>query len=74
MSLTANGISLYYARRSKDPALAEIAEDIRTTNLPIGPVGQSVELHQTTSISIFNYTQYPKAAKAYLRSCTRPRG
>ena len=29
--------------------LAEIAKDIRTTNLPIGPVGQSVELHQTTS-------------------------
>ena len=58
MSLTANGVSLYYAA-TKDPALAEIAADIRTTNLPIGPVGESVELHQTTSISIFNHTQVP---------------
>ena len=58
VSLTANGVSLYYAA-TKDPALAEIAADIRTTNLPIGPVGSSVELHQTTSISIFNHTQVP---------------
>ena len=65
VSLTANGVSLYYAA-TKDPALAEIAADIRTTNLPIGPVGKSVELHQTTSISIFNHTKYPQAAMAYL--------
>ena len=58
VSLTANGVSLYYAAMN-DPAMAEIAEDIRTTNLPIGPVGKSVELHQTTSISIFNHTQVP---------------
>ena len=66
VSLTANGVSLYYAA-AKDPAMAEIAEDIRTTNLPIGPVGKSVELHQTTSLSIFNHTKYPEAAKAYLQ-------
>ena len=47
VSLTANGVSLYYAAK-KDPALEEIAEDIRSINLPIGPVGESVELHQTT--------------------------
>ena len=66
VSLTANGVSLYYAAK-KDPALKEIAEDIRTTNLPIGPVGKSIELHQTTSISIFNHTKYPEAAMAYLQ-------
>ena len=65
VSLTANGVSLYYAAK-KDPAMAELADDIRTANLPIGPVGNSVELHQTTSISIFNHTKYPEAAKAYL--------
>jgi multiple sugar transport system substrate-binding protein len=65
VSLTANGVSLYYAA-TKDPALKEIADDIRTTNLPIGPVGKSIELHQTTSISIFNHTKYPEAAMAYL--------
>lgn len=65
VSLTANGVSLYYAAIN-DPAMAEIAADIRTTNLPIGPVGQSVELHQTSTISIFSHCQFPNAAKAYL--------
>ena len=65
VSLTANGVSLYYAA-TKEDALKEIAEDIRTTNLPIGPVGKSVELHQTSTLSIFNHCKYPQAAKAYL--------
>ncbi|MCA1491248.1 ABC transporter substrate-binding protein [Sinorhizobium alkalisoli] len=66
VSLTANGVSLYYAAK-KDPALAEIAADIRTTNFPVGPVGQSVELHQTSSILLFNHSKYPEAAKAYIK-------
>ncbi|ASY65447.1 ABC transporter substrate-binding protein (plasmid) [Sinorhizobium sojae CCBAU 05684] len=66
ISLTANGVSLYYAAK-KDPALAEIAEDLRSTNFPIGPVGQSVELHQTSSILLFNHSKYPEAAKAYIK-------
>lgn len=65
ISLTANGVSLYYAA-ANDPAMQEIAEDLRTTNLPVGPVGESVELHQTSTISIFNHCRYPNAAKAYL--------
>jgi len=66
VSLIANGVSVYYAAK-KDPALAEIAADIRTTNFPIGPVGQSVELHQTSSLLLFNHTKYPQAAKAYIK-------
>lgn len=66
VSVTANGVSLYYAARN-DPAMQELADDIRTTILPIGPVGESIELHQTTSLSIFNHTQYPEACKAYLQ-------
>jgi multiple sugar transport system substrate-binding protein len=65
VSLTANGVSLYYGAK-RDAALAELAADIRTTNFPIGPVGQSVELHQTSSISIFQHTKFPEACKAYL--------
>jgi multiple sugar transport system substrate-binding protein len=65
VSLTANGISLYYSA-TKDPTMKEIADDIRTTNMPIGPVGKSIELHQTTSLSIFKHTKYPEAAMAYL--------
>lgn len=65
VSLTANGVSLYYAAIN-DPALKEIADDLRTTNLPIGPVGESVELHQTSTLSIFNHCEFPNAAKAYI--------
>lgn len=66
ISVTANGVSLYYAAKN-DPKLAEMAADIKTTNLPIGPVGQSVELHQTTTAVIFKYTKFPQAAQAYLQ-------
>ena len=66
VSLIANGVSAYYAAK-KDPALAEIAADMRTTNFPIGPVGESVELHQTSSLLLFSHTRYPEAAKAYIK-------
>jgi multiple sugar transport system substrate-binding protein len=52
--------------------MKEIADDIRTTNMPIGPVGEAVELHQTTSISIFDHTPYPQAALAYLQFMYQP--
>ncbi|MCP3056046.1 ABC transporter substrate-binding protein [Aurantimonas marianensis] len=71
ISLTANGVSLYYAAK-KDPAMAEIAEDMRTTNMPIGPVGKSVELHQTSTINVFKHTKYPEAAKAYIAFMYQP--
>ena len=54
VSITANGVSLYYAAKN-DPKLADMAKDIRCTSLPIGPVGKSVELHQTTTATIFKY-------------------
>jgi len=65
VSLTANGVSVYYAA-AKDPAMKEIMDDMRSTNLPVGPVGESVELHQTSTLSIFAHTKFPEAAKAYL--------
>ncbi|CAH1663625.1 Carbohydrate ABC transporter substrate-binding protein (CUT1 family) [Hyphomicrobiales bacterium] len=66
ISVTANGVSLYYAAKN-DPKLQEMAADIRTTNFPVGPVGKKVELHQTTSAVIFKYSKFPKAALAYLQ-------
>lgn len=66
ISLTANGVSLYYAAK-KDEALADLTADLRSTNFPIGPAGESAELHQTTSAVVFNHTPYPEAAKAYLK-------
>ncbi|SMO71768.1 ABC transporter substrate-binding protein [Paracoccus laeviglucosivorans] len=65
VSLTANGVSLYYSAM-KDDATKELAADIRTAILPIGPIGQSVELHQASTISIFQHCKFPNAAKAYL--------
>jgi multiple sugar transport system substrate-binding protein len=66
ISVTANGVSLYYSAKT-DPKMAEMAADIRSSILPVGPVGQPVELHQTTSGVIFKYTKFPNAAKAYLQ-------
>src|SRR3712207_5019652 len=60
VSLTANGVSLYYAAKN-DPKLAEMAKDIKTTQLPMGPVGQGVELHQVTSAMVFKHTKFPQA-------------
>ncbi|MFL5194605.1 MAG: ABC transporter substrate-binding protein, partial [Microvirga sp.] len=40
VSVTANGVSLYYSAKN-DPKMAELAQDIRSTTLPVGPVGQS---------------------------------
>ncbi|KPL54360.1 ABC transporter substrate-binding protein [Prosthecomicrobium hirschii] len=71
ISLTANGVSLYYAAKN-DPKLAEMAADIRTTNFPVGPVGQSIELHQTTSIATFKHTKFPQACMAYLEFMYQP--
>jgi multiple sugar transport system substrate-binding protein len=66
LSVIANGISAYYTA-AHDPKLAEIAKDIRTVSLPIGPVGKQVELYQVSSAVVFKYTKYPKAALEYLR-------
>jgi len=71
VSLTANGVSVYYAAK-KDPALADMAADMRSTNFPVGPVGQPIELHQTSTISIFRHTKFPEAAKAYLQFLYQP--
>ncbi|WP_102961308.1 ABC transporter substrate-binding protein [Mangrovicella endophytica] len=71
VSLIANGVSVYYAAL-KDPATQEMAKDMRSTNFPIGPVGKSVELAQTSTISVFKHTKYPEAAKAYLQFMYQP--
>jgi multiple sugar transport system substrate-binding protein len=66
ISLTANGVSLYYSAKN-DPKLADIAKDTKAAQLPVGPIGRPVELCQTTSCVVFKHTKYPKAALAYLQ-------
>ncbi|MDQ2695546.1 MAG: ABC transporter substrate-binding protein [Pseudomonadota bacterium] len=66
ISLTANGVSIYNAAK-KDPALKDLAGDIRHANLPVGPVGTPTELFLLTQAMIYGYTRFPNAAKEYLR-------
>ncbi len=68
ISLTANGISVYYAAKtSTDPKVKEMAGDIQHANYPVGPVGRPTELNLVFPMMIFKYSKYPKAAKEYLR-------
>jgi multiple sugar transport system substrate-binding protein len=66
ISLTNNGISLYYSAKN-NPKLADLARDTRAASWPTGPVGTIAALHRPTSAIVFKHTNFPKAAKAYLR-------
>ena len=66
------GLLTAQINKDNDPKLAEIAKDIRTTNLPIGPVGKSVELYQITTAVIFNYTHVSRTRRRPIcSSCSR---
>ncbi|MEO8629269.1 MAG: ABC transporter substrate-binding protein [Betaproteobacteria bacterium] len=68
ISLTNNGISIYYAaKNSPDPKMKAIAADMQHANFPIGPIGRSTESALFFTSVIFKYTKYPNAAKNYLR-------
>ena len=68
ISLTNNGISIYYAAKtSQDPKLLEMANDIQHYPFPLGVDGKSRELNLVFPMMIFKYTKYPNAAKEYLR-------
>jgi len=68
ISVTANGISIYYAAKtSTDAKIKELAADIQHANFPIGPVGHPTELNLVFPMMVFKYSKYPNAAKEYLR-------
>ncbi len=68
ISLTANGISIYYAaKNSPEAALQDMARDIQHARFPIGPVGKPTELMQITQMMLFKYSKYPNAAKSYIQ-------
>jgi multiple sugar transport system substrate-binding protein len=67
VSITNNGISIYYAAKtSKDPKVLEMVPDIGHANYPIGPVGRPTELHLLTQAMVFRYSKFPNAAKAFV--------
>lgn len=68
VSVTNNGISIYYAaKNSQDPKVKEMAADINHSAFPVGPVGQPTEYHLFFNQMIMKYTKYPQAAKEFLR-------
>jgi len=68
ISLTTNGVSIYYAaKNSADPKLKAMADDIYHANMPIGPVGRPTEMGLAFTAVLFKYSKYPQAAKEYLR-------
>lgn len=68
VSVTNNGISVYYAaKNSQDPKMKEMTNDIQHASFPIGPVGVPTESHLFFNQMIFKYTKFPKAAKEFLR-------
>ena len=68
ISLTNNGISIYYAaKNSKDEKIAALKDDIYHASFPIGPAGVPTESHLFFNQMIMKYTKYPQAAKEFLR-------
>jgi multiple sugar transport system substrate-binding protein len=68
ISVTNNGISIYYAtKNSTDPKVRELKEDVYHANYPVGPVGVPTESHLFFNQMIMKYTKYPQAAKEFLR-------
>jgi multiple sugar transport system substrate-binding protein len=68
IGLTSNGISVYYAAKtSEDKNMQAVAEDTYHARMPVGPAGKPTERALIINSMIFNYTEYPNAAKEYLR-------
>ncbi len=68
ISVTNNGISIYYAaKNSTDPKVHDLAADINHAAYPIGPVGVPTESHLFFNQMIMKYTKFPKASKEFLR-------
>ena len=68
LSLTSNGISIYYAtKNATDPKVKDLEPDVFHSNFPVGPVGRPTEFNLFFNQMVFKYTKYPKAAKEFLR-------
>jgi multiple sugar transport system substrate-binding protein len=66
ISLTANGVSLYFALKN-DPAMKEIADDTVHQFLPKGLAPISPMSGLTLNAMVFKHSPYPNAAKAFLQ-------
>jgi multiple sugar transport system substrate-binding protein len=69
LSVTNNGISIYYAaKNSTDATIKAMADDIQhAPTFPVGKGGKPLELHLTVPAMVFRYSKYKNAAKDYVR-------
>ena len=65
ISMTQNGISIYYAAKSKEE-WKNIANDMDHAQMPIGPTGRPAQTSLVTQGFIFRHTRFPNAARHYL--------
>ena len=66
ISLTSNGVSIYYALKN-DPKTAEMAADTNHMPLPTGAFGKAPEAALILNAMVFKHSRYPNAAKELLR-------
>ncbi len=66
ISLTANGVSIYYVLKN-DPKTAAIAADTEHAHMPAGRVGKPPEAALILNAMVFKHAKYPNATKDYLR-------
>ncbi|HST93603.1 MAG TPA: extracellular solute-binding protein [Microvirga sp.] len=66
VSLTANGVSLYFSIKN-DPATAPIAQDTEHQELPKGVLSASPMAGLTLNAMVFKHSRYPNASKAFLQ-------
>jgi multiple sugar transport system substrate-binding protein len=68
LSLTTNGISIYYAaKNSTDPKIKAMAEDIGHADYPVGPIGRPTQLNLIVPAMVFRYSKFKNAAKDFIR-------
>lgn len=66
ISMTANGVSIYYALR-QDPKTQDMADDTNHAPLPTGVFGKAPESALILNAMVFKHTRYPNASKELLR-------
>jgi multiple sugar transport system substrate-binding protein len=66
ISLTANGVSLYFSLKN-DPATRAIADDTEHQFLPMGVAKSPPMSGLTLNAMVFKHSPYPNAAKAFLQ-------
>ena len=68
ISLTQNGVSIYYAAKtSKEPGPQAVAADMDHASMPLGVATKPPEQCLVLNAMVFKHSKFPNAAKQYLQ-------